>query len=296
MQPKTQPLSVVPPRLRDYELKEAIPFIAIHLAVFGALWSGVTLGAAIACAALYFVRMFAVTAGYHRYFSHRTFRTSRPFQFILAVLAQTSAQKGVLWWAAHHRRHHKHSDELQDPHSPVQRGFWYAHVGWIFDHTGETDERMVRDLLRYPELRWLNRYYLVPPTVLALLLLATLGWSGFFVGFMLSTVLLWHGTFVINSLAHVIGRRRFATKDESRNSLILALITLGEGWHNNHHRYPGSTRQGFRWWEIDVTYYVLRALQALRIVWDLREPPDRIRLGADAPGAPPLAYPADAAQ
>jgi stearoyl-CoA desaturase (delta-9 desaturase) len=280
-------------RLRDYEWLQAIPFVLVHLAVLGVIWTGVTPAAAITCGVLYLLRMWAVTAGYHRYFSHRTYKTGRVFQFILAFLAQTSAQKGALWWAAHHRHHHRHSDAPEDVHSPVQRGFWYAHLGWIFDNTSETDLSKVKDLARYPELRWLNRYYLLPPTVLAIGVSQLFGWSGLVVGFMLSTVLLWHGTFAINSLAHVIGRRRYATKDDSRNSVTLALLTLGEGWHNNHHYYPGSTRQGFRWWEIDVTYYVLRALAALRIVWDLREPPARVfdaqplaSASASSPGTP----------
>ncbi len=263
-------------RLRDYEWLQALPFILVHLAVLGVIWTGVTPAAAITCFVLYLVRMWAVTAGYHRYFSHRTFKTSRVFQFVLAFLAQTSAQKGALWWAAHHRHHHRHSDAKEDIHSPVQRGFIYAHVGWIFDHTSDTDLSKVKDLARYPELRWLNRYYLLPPILIAVIVALLFGGSGLFVGFMLSTVLLWHGTFSINSLAHVIGRRRYQTRDNSRNSMTLALLTLGEGWHNNHHYYPGSTRQGFRWWEIDITYYVLRGLAALRIVWDLREPPARV--------------------
>lgn len=274
-------------RLRDLELVGAIPFVLVHLAVLGAIWSGVTAGALVALAVLYAIQMFAITAGYHRYFAHKTFKTSRAFQLVLAFFAQASAQKGVLWWAAHHRRHHAFSDTEDDVHSPRQHGFWYAHLGWIFDRTSETDLDRVRDLARYPELRWLNRYYLVPPILLALATFLLLGWPGLFVGFFGSTVLTYHATFAINSLAHVFGRRRFETGDDSRNNAALALITLGEGWHNNHHHYRGSARQGFTWWEIDVTWYVLKVLSWLGLVWDLRVPPRKVLAAARVGATPP---------
>jgi len=258
---------------RRWEVADALPFIVCHLAVLGALWSGVTTSAVVVAVVLYGVRMFFVTAGYHRYFSHRTYKTSRVGQAVLAFMAQTSAQKGAIWWASHHRRHHRLSDRPGDVHSPRQDGLFYAHVGWIFNGTGATDWGLVKDLARYPELVFLNRWYLLPPTVLAVAVLVLFGWSGLFIGFFASTVAVWHGTFVINSLAHVIGRRRFPTLDDSRNSVWLALVTFGEGWHNNHHSYMASTRQGFYWWELDLTYYLLRLGAALGLVWDLREPP-----------------------
>ncbi|MBO6933738.1 MAG: acyl-CoA desaturase [Deltaproteobacteria bacterium] len=255
----------------------AIPFILCHLVAFGAIWTGITWQAAVVCLVLYVVRMWGVTAGYHRYFSHRTFKTSRVFQFILAFIAMSSAQKGVLWWGAHHRRHHKHSDQPGDIHSPVLGGFWHSHMGWLFyDGASDTDMDKIKDFAKYPELVWLNKYFLVPPTVLAVACLTFFGLPGLIVGFFWSTVLLWHGTFFINSLAHVFGKRRFQTTDDSRNGVFLALITLGEGWHNNHHRYQASARNGFYWWELDVTYYVLKALSWLGIVWDLRPVPEKI--------------------
>ncbi len=263
-------------RDRPYEWAYVIPFIACHLAVFGAIWSGVTWQSVVVCAVLYFVRMFGVTAGYHRYFSHRTFKTSRPMQFLLALIAESSAQKGALWWAAHHRDHHKYSDTDKDIHSPRQRGFWYAHCGWLFDYTEDTKWDRIKDLSKYPELVFLNRVEKLVPTVLGVLVWWFFGWPGLFIGFFLSTVLLWHGTFVINSLAHVHGTRRYATDDDSRNNPWLALVTLGEGWHNNHHHYQGSARQGFYWWELDITYLALRAMAAFGLVWDLREPPARV--------------------
>ena len=265
-----------PPQSQGYQWVGMLPFIIVHILPLAAIWTGVHWYDWICCAVLYVTRMFFLTGAYHRYFSHRTFKTSRWFQFILAFFAMTSAQKGVLWWADHHRKHHKHADLEADPHSPVQRGFWYSHVFWIFDHTDQTEFANVSDLAKYPELRWLDKYYLVPPTILALAVWGILGWSGLWIGFMLSTVFLWHGTFLINSLAHVFGRRRFATKDDSRNSWILALLTLGEGWHNNHHHYMSSTRQGFYWWEVDFTYYGLKALSWIGLIWDLREPPASI--------------------
>jgi stearoyl-CoA desaturase (delta-9 desaturase) len=254
-----------------------ISFALSHLALLGLFWVEITWQSLVCCAVLYVVRMFGVTAGYHRYFSHRTFQTSRVMQFLLAFLAQTSSQKGVLWWAAHHRHHHKHSDTPQDIHSPVQSGFWYSHVGWVLNpNTEETNLQKVRDLAKYPELRFLNKYWALPVVMLAAATYLWLGMSGLFVGFFLSTVLLWHGTFTINSLSHVIGTRRYQTSDDSRNHWLLALITLGEGWHNNHHHYMLSTRQGFFWWEIDITYYTLKVMSWFGLVWKLREPPAEI--------------------
>src|SRR5512139_929156 len=224
----------------------ATPFMLIHVLAFGAIWTGVTPAAAICCGVLYFVRMFAVTGGYHRYFSHRTYKTSRVFQFVLAFLAQSSAQRGVLWWGAHHRHHHRWSDQKEDIHSVAQDGFWYSHVLWIFERNNQvTDYNRIRDFARFPELRFLDRFHLIPPVVMGTVVFLTLGAPGLFFGFFVSTVLLWHGTFTINSISHVFGNRRFTTTDHSRNNGLLALVTLGEGWLNGHHRYSGSTRQGF---------------------------------------------------
>jgi stearoyl-CoA desaturase (delta-9 desaturase) len=261
----------------DIIYPSAIGFALVHLACFGILWSGVTTKALVLCVALYLVRMFAVTGGYHRYFSHRSYKTSRVAQFLLAVLCQTTAQKGVLWWAAKHRHHHRHSDLPSDVHSPRHHGFLFSHLGWIFaKQRGEADYSLVGDFTQYPELVWLNRFQNLPALLLAVGCWAYAGLPGLFVGFFLSTVLLYHGTFMINSLAHVVGKQRYVTGDDSRNNWFLALITLGEGWHNNHHYYQSATRQGFRWWEIDITFYVLKVLSWLGIVWDLRSPPPEV--------------------
>ncbi len=256
--------------------RRATPFILSHLAVLGAIWSGVTWQSVVLCAVLVIVRIWGITAGYHRYFSHRTYKTSRAMQFVLAFLAETSAQKGVLWWAAHHRVHHKLSDQPGDVHSPVQNGFLYAHMGWLFDNTSETRWDKIRDFAKYPELRWLNKHWLVPPTMLAVFCFLVAGWPGLFIGFFLSTVLLWHDTFIINSLTHLWGKRRFDTTDDSRNNALTALLTLGEGWHNNHHYYQSSCRNGFYWYEIDVTYYVLKMMSWVGLVWDIRDVPDHV--------------------
>ncbi|GLR94592.1 MULTISPECIES: acyl-CoA desaturase [Bradyrhizobium] len=256
---------------------QVLPFLLIHVGCVAAIWSGVSWQAAGLCVALYWLRMFAITAGYHRYFSHRAYATSRVFQFILAFLAQSSAQKSVLWWAAKHRHHHLHSDTAQDVHSPRHKGFLYSHVGWIFyrQHDG-TDLVKVADLASYPELMWLHRLELLPAVVLAGLCFILAGWSGLVVGFLWSTVLLYHATFCINSLAHVHGRKRYVTGDDSRNNWLLALLTMGEGWHNNHHAYQASARQGFYWYEIDLTYYVLVILSWFGIVRDLKMPPAQV--------------------
>jgi stearoyl-CoA desaturase (Delta-9 desaturase) len=246
----------------------------VHLVCLLAFWSGVTTTALVMCVVLYVVRMFAVTAGYHRYFSHRTFKTNRWFQFVLAFVAQSTAQKSVLWWAALHRHHHKYSDTEADVHSPRMRGFFYSHVGWIFDPKHHsTDRDAIPDLTKYPELEFLQRFELLPAILLGLLCLAIGGWSGLVVGFFWSTVLLFHGTFFINSLAHVHGKQRYATGDDSRNNWWLAIITMGEGWHNNHHAYQRSARQGFRWYEIDLTYYILLGLSSIGLVRELGKPP-----------------------
>lgn len=271
----------------DIAYPSAIAFILVHLACLAVFWTGVTQGAVLLAVILYAMRMFAITAGYHRYFSHRAFRTSRAFQLVLAVLAQTSAQRGILWWAAKHRRHHQYADTALDVHSPIQRGFLYAHVGWIFvPQNDPTELDAVPDLSRFPELRWLDRHPYLPAIVLGALTWLAMGWTGLVVGFCCSTVLVWHATFSINSLAHVIGRQRYVTGDHSRNNWLLALPTFGEGWHNNHHAYQASARQGFRWWEYDLTFYALRALSWVGLVWDLRGPPAAVVRGEHTLGRP----------
>jgi stearoyl-CoA desaturase (delta-9 desaturase) len=258
----------------DIIYPSAIPFSLVHLTCFAAIWTGITWQAVAIGIGLYWLRIFAIGAGYHRYFSHRAYTTSRIAQFFLAFMSQTTLQRSVLWWAAKHRHHHLHSDTPADIHSPGHRGFLYSHVGWIFAARHEaTDLVKIADFACYPELMWLHRHEWAPAIVMAAVCLLVGGWPGLIVGFFWSTVCVYHATFCINSLAHVWGRKRYVTADDSRNNWFLAIFTMGEGWHNNHHAYQSSVRQGFRWWEYDATYYILKMLSWLGIVWDLKSPP-----------------------
>jgi stearoyl-CoA desaturase (delta-9 desaturase) len=275
------------PRADRVDWLRAAPFVAMHLACLGAIWVGVSPVALAVAAVLYAVRMFAITGFYHRYFSHRTFQTSRTVQFVFAVIGASCVQRGPLWWAAHHRHHHRHADTALDPHSPGVHGFAWSHAGWFLTPRNfRTDLSRVPDLAKYPELRWLDRFDIAVPVALAVGLYALgvllhhvapqLGTSGgqmLVWGFFVSTIVLFHATVTINSLAHRFGRRRFETKDDSRNNLWLALLTFGEGWHNNHHFFPGSSRQGFRWWEVDLTWYGLKLMAMLGLVRGLKPVP-----------------------
>jgi stearoyl-CoA desaturase (Delta-9 desaturase) len=268
-----------------------VPFIAMHVACLGVIWVGVSPAALIVAGVLYALRMFAITAFYHRYFSHKAFKTSRILQFFFALMGASCVQRGPLWWAAHHRNHHRHADTKQDPHSPAHSGFWRSHVGWFLTRQAfRTDRTVITDLTRYAELRWLDRFDVLVPIFFAVALyffgfwlqreypsLDTSGGQMLIWGFFISTVVLLHATVTINSLAHRFGSRRYDTRDDSRNNWLLAVITFGEGWHNNHHHFPGSARQGFRWWEIDLTYYVLRAMALCGLVWDLKPVPAKLR-------------------
>ena len=276
---------------RSIDWLRVVPFLLLAAGVALVLLVGGGAAAGAAAAAGYALRMFAITAFYHRYFSHRAFRTSRAMQLLFALLGASAVQRGPLWWAAHHRRHHRHSDEAPDAHSPELDGFWWSHVGWLLARENyRTRLEEVRDLARFPELRFLDRFdALVPLASIAASYalgaalarfapdLGTDGPQMLVWGFVVSTVALYHGTFAINSIAHRFGTRPYATRDQSRNNALLALLTLGEGWHNNHHRYPGAARQGFRWWELDLSWLGLRALAALGLVWDLKPVPERVR-------------------
>ncbi len=254
-----------------------IPFLLVHLACLGVFWTGVSVQTLAVAVALYLVRMWGITASFHRYFSHRSYKTSRVMQFIMAFIGQSSAQRGVIWWAAIHRHHHLHSDTEADVHSPRHMGFFHSHVGWIFRPLRATaDYSSVPDLTRFPELVWLDRFHLVPAILLAVGCFLVGGWEMLVVGFFCSTVVLYHCVFFINSMAHVVGSQRYLTGDDSRNNWWLALITLGEGWHNNHHHYQSATAQGWRWYEIDISYYTLKVMSWFGLVWDLRSPPERV--------------------
>ena len=254
------------------QILSKIIYWGIHASCLLVFWVGAPLWAVALCAANFLIRVFGITGGYHRYFSHKAYKTSRPFQFVLAWLGCMATQKGPLWWAGTHRRHHRFSDQPGDPHSPKD-GFYWSHQGWIFDDKFEgTPTQGIADFAKYPELRWMNQYHWVPPLSLAVACYLIGGFTGLLWGFAVSTTLLWHATYSINSLCHVFGSQRYETGDTSRNNFWLALLTLGEGWHNNHHYYMASARNGFYWWEIDITYYVLKACEAVGLVWDLKVP------------------------
>ncbi len=268
----------------DFNWREFIPFALLHVALVGIWWTGFTWQAVTLCVALYVLRVFGITGGYHRYFSHRGYKTSRGFQFVMAFLGATALQKGPLWWAAKHREHHRDSDMPADAHSPRQYGVFDAHVGWVYRKARSSpDLDLIQDFSKYPEIRWLEKNQFAPGLLLAMACFFIAGWPGVFVGFILSTVLVYHATFTVNSLNHMIGRQRYLTGDDSRNNWLLAIITMGEGWHNNHHYYPSTARNGFFWWEFDLTYYFLKGLSAVGLVWDLRQPPKSILANEKAP-------------
>ncbi len=268
-----------------------VPFIALHLSLISLWWVGWSAFAVCFALLMYAIRMFAITGFYHRYFAHKTFQTSRLGQFIFALIGATAVQRGPLWWAAHHRSHHVHADQTQDVHSPHQHGFLWSHLGWFLSHANfSTRLDRVKELAQFPELRTLDRYDSLVPVAFAILIyvtgdllaqyapsLHTNGWQLLMWGFVVSTIALYHATFCVNSLAHVWGSRRYPTRDHSRNNLLIAILTLGEGWHNNHHHYPGSARQGFYWWELDLTYYGLQVLAALGLIWNIKRVPVHVR-------------------
>lgn len=273
---------------RDIDWLRVSPFFVLHLSCLLVFYVGWSWPAVTVAVAFYTLRMFAITGFYHRYFSHRSFATSRAVQFLFAALASSAIQRGPIWWASHHRAHHRHSDREGDLHSPDRDGFLWSHVGWILATENFRPRlELVPDLMRYRELRWLDRFNLVVPLLTIPLLyflgvglealgFATTGFQVLVWGFCISTVVTYHITFSINSVAHRVGSRPFETKDGSRNNWLLSLLTFGEGWHNNHHRYQASVRQGFRWWEVDFTYYVLRVMSIFGLVWKLNPVPERI--------------------
>ncbi len=278
------------PFKKSIDRTRTIPFVLLHLSFFFVFLVGWSPVAIITALVLYAVRMFAITGFYHRYFSHKAFKTSRIVQFVFALIGASSVQRGPLWWAAHHRVHHVNSDSDNDEHSPRLHGFLWSHMGWFLSrHNFSTNLNRISDFAKYPELRFIDRFDILIPVLLGLSLFGsgelishlypeagTNGWQMLVWGFVISTLALYHVTFTINSLAHTIGKRRFKTRDDSRNNWFLALLTFGEGWHNNHHYYPGSARQGFRWWEIDISYYILKLLQFIGLIWDLRPVPERV--------------------
>jgi len=267
-----------------------VPLIAVHLALGALPLVEFTIWSVVAVAVVTRIVGLGITAGFHRYFSHHSFKTSRWFQFLLGLAGCTALQKGPLWWVIHHRIHHKHSDTTADPHSPVVGGFWHGHVGWLFtSDLTQPDERLVHDLTKYPELVWLDRLWMIPGLLLAAACYACLGWNGLIYGYCLSVVLVFQVTFAVNSIGHLFGRQRFDTGESSRNNWVLGYLAMGDGWHNNHHRAPYSARHGFAWYELDMTYQFIRLLSLCGLVWDLKQPPAELRPGYVPPLAPAVA-------
>lgn len=289
--PKQEPGVPVAEADERLDWSRVIPYALIHVTCLAVIWVGFSWWAFGVAAFLYALRVFTLTAFYHRYFAHRTFKTGRITQFIFGWIGCTSVQRGPLWWAAHHRHHHTHSDDPEDLHSPKEKGVWWAHMGWFLTpRAAGSNLKLIPDFAKYPELRWLDRFDLVPPVLLALGLFglgqvlavcgaATTGWQMVIWGMFISTVAVYHVTYLVNSATHLVGRRRYKTKDDSRNSMVIALLTFGEGWHNNHHYYPNSVRQGFFWWEIDITWYLLKLMSVFGLVWEMRPVPKRILQG-----------------
>jgi stearoyl-CoA desaturase (delta-9 desaturase) len=270
----------IPTRYWKVRLDVFIPYVLVHLGCLGVFWTGLTRTGILVCLVSYYVRQFALGVGYHRYFAHRSFKTSRAMQFVLALVGSLCLQRGPLWWAETHRHHHRFVDTPEDIHSPKYQGFWYAHAGWFMDQKNwRTNFSKVADLEKFPELVWLDdwRCHELLQILYAASLYFLFGWEGLVWGFMVSTVLLWHSTHWIQSISHKYGGyRRYPTRDDSRNHWLLGLLTLGE-FHHNHHCFPSSCRQGLAWWEVDFNYYILRAMSWLGLVWELRTPAEHTR-------------------
>ena len=278
-------------KLESLNWLRIIPFIILHIACFAIFWVGWSPIAVIFCVAFYALRMVGITAFYHRYFAHKAFKAGRITQFVFALIGSAATQRGPLWWASHHRHHHKYSDTHQDIHSP-KKGFFWSHMGWFLSNKNfKTQLDLIPDFARFKELVLLDRFdILVPLSCIALMyitgsllnyLFPSLGTSGLQMvvwGYVVSTVALLHATLSINSVAHKVGSRRFATSDTSRNNFLLALITFGEGWHNNHHQFPYCARQGFRWWEIDLSYYLIKLMEKIGLVWNVKPGPNAAQI------------------
>jgi stearoyl-CoA desaturase (delta-9 desaturase) len=251
--------------------------LAIHLLPIFAFFTPFSLNDVCLFLVSYALRVFALTAGYHRYFSHKAFETNRFFQFFLAYFAACSLQGGPLWWASHHRHHHHTSDENSDVHSPVRSGFFHSHFLWFMQKKNlKAHYCLIKDFSQVPELRMLERYWYLAPLPMMLILYLIGDWNYIVWGFFVPTLFVNNVTYCVNSLVHLYGNRPYKTQDHSKNNWWVALLTFGEGWHNNHHRYAGSANQGFCWYQIDITYYLLKMLSTLRIVKNLKKVPSKI--------------------
>ena len=271
------------PRARAQVWSVIIGMTLFHVACLGVLYTGVSSAAVYTALGLYVFRGIGVTGGYHRLLAHRSFKTSRPVQFIFALLGSMAVQGGPLWWVAHHRHHHAATETDEDIHSPVTHGLWQAHMGWMMTDAAFNEKGTnARDLHKFPEIKFLQRHYvwLVVAQPLALFLFGawlgeaynTSGLQMMVWGFFISTVFTWHVTFMVNSVCHRWGARPYDAGDASTNNVFIGLLGFGEGWHNNHHKFPSSARHGLVWWQLDTTYLLLRLLETLGLVRDLKIP------------------------
>jgi stearoyl-CoA desaturase (delta-9 desaturase) len=264
-----------------------VGFIVAAVSLWGIGFSWLHLGLMVG---MYLLTAVGITIGYHRLFTHRSFDTNRTIKAIFAILGSMAAEGPLLKWVAMHRRHHQHSDEHGDPHSPhlhghglwgMITGMWHAHVGWIFDADPENLERYVGDLKKDRVLRWISNMFplwvlmsMLVPTVLGGLL--SMSWKGALLSFLWGGLarifLVHHVTWSINSVCHLWGSRDFESQDESRNNFIFGVLALGEGWHNNHHAFPTSARHGLRWWQVDASYWIIRGMEKVGLAHKIRLP------------------------
>ncbi len=271
---------------RPQVMSVVIGMTVFHLACFGVFFTGFSPIAAAVAFAMYVIRGMGVTTGFHRLLAHRSFKTNRVVQFLLALAGSLAVQGGPLWWVAHHREHHAEVDTEGDIHSPVTRGMWTAHMGWMMsDEAFNEKGTNSRDLHKFPEIRALQRHYVwIILAQIAMLYglgawlgaaypdLGTSGAQMVVWGFFISTVFTWHVTFMVNSVCHRWGGRPYDTGDASTNNIFIGILGFGEGWHNNHHFYPNSARHGLRWWQLDVTWYLIKCMSWVGLASDLKIP------------------------
>jgi stearoyl-CoA desaturase (Delta-9 desaturase) len=267
-----------------------LPLLGLAAAIILAWGWGVTWVDLGLLVGFYLLTAVGITVGFHRLFVHRSFETITPIKVALAALGSMAVQGSLFQWAARHRQHHQHSDTAHDPHSPHRygrgflrrlRGFWHAHVGWAFGPDPQGLARYVRDLRRSWALRLSSALFplwvvlgLVVPAALGGLL--TGSWAGVLTGFiwggLVRLFLVHHVTWSVNSAGHLWGTRPYRSDDHSRNNLVLGVLALGEGWHNTHHAFPSSARHGLRWWQVDVSYYLIRLLALTGLAWNVKLP------------------------
>lgn len=265
-------------------LNQLLPLFGTIAGVVLAVGQGVSLEAIVAAVVLIFVTGFGITVGFHRFFVHRSFKTYRPVAWLLAIFGYMAEPKSLLLWVSEHRKHHRLSDGPGDPHSPQLGGFWHAQVNWLVLRSYTFDPREVPDLLKRPDLLWLDRHrvgwyllgLLLPALICGLIAESAFGalmgflWGGLFRQFFVR-----HTTSLVNSATHLWGSKPYSTPDGSRNNFFVALFTLGEGWHNNHHAFPSSARHGLHWWQVDFSWYVIWIMARLHLAWNIRLPNER---------------------